>query len=161
MRVEDLKQWHANKEATLAPWNLIVQLVQMAFQTGIVPTQVRLNTLVMIPKPEAGQVCSIGIMEPIWKLISVIINQCMMKASSFMRTYMGSYRNEAPAQRAWKPSRPPSWLTELANPYTTSTWTSPRPMTPWTMARHSQSSGTMELGPTCCASSRYSGNDMW
>jgi len=83
MRVEDLKQWHANKGTTPEPWNLTIQLVQHAFQTRIVPTQARLNTLVMIPKPEAGQVCGIGLLEPIWKLISAIINQRMMNSIKF------------------------------------------------------------------------------
>jgi len=37
----------------------------------------------MIPKPEAGQVCSNSLLEPIWKLISVIINQRMMNSIKF------------------------------------------------------------------------------
>jgi len=38
MRVEDLKRWHAECEVTPAPWYLIIQLVQHAFATGVVPT---------------------------------------------------------------------------------------------------------------------------
>ena len=78
MTVEDLKRWYANREAQPEPWNLVVQLVQHAFQTGVVPTRARSNTLVLIPKPEAGQVRGIGLLEPIWKLTSAIINARLM-----------------------------------------------------------------------------------
>jgi len=78
MTVEDLKRWYMDREAQLEPWNLVVQLVQHAFQTGMVPTQARSNTLVLIPKPEAGQVRGIGLLEPIWKLTSAIINARLM-----------------------------------------------------------------------------------
>jgi len=53
-----------------------------AFQMGVVPTQVQSNTMV-IPKPEPGQVRGIGLLEPIWKLISSIVNQCLMSSIEF------------------------------------------------------------------------------
>jgi len=56
MTMEDIKKWFANRETTPAPWMLVIQLVTHAFQTGIVPTWVRTNTMVLIPKPEPGQV---------------------------------------------------------------------------------------------------------
>ena len=83
MRVEDLKRWYAEREVTPAPWYLIIQLVQHAFTTGIVPTCARSNTLVLIPKPEPGQVRGIGLLEPIWKLVSAIINMRMMAGITF------------------------------------------------------------------------------
>ncbi len=66
-----------------APWYLIIQLVQHAFTTGVVPTCARSNTLVLIPKPEPGQVRGIRLLEPIWKLVSAIINMCMMAGIMF------------------------------------------------------------------------------
>jgi len=83
MRVEDLKRWHAEREATPAPWYLIIQLVQHAFTTGVVPTCAQSNTLVLIPKPEPGQVQGIGLLEPIWKLISAIVNMHLMAGITF------------------------------------------------------------------------------
>ena len=83
MRVEDLKRWYAEREVTPAPWYLIIQLVQHAFTTGIVPTCARSNTLVLIPKPEPGQVRGIGLLEPIWKLISAIVNMHLMAGITF------------------------------------------------------------------------------
>jgi len=83
MTVEDLKRWCANQEAEPAPWRLVIRLVQHAFQTGAVPTRARSNTLVLIPKPEAGQVRGIGLLEPVWKLISAIINQRLMRHITF------------------------------------------------------------------------------
>jgi len=74
MTVEDLKKWYTDRETQPAPWLLLLQLVTHAFQTGIVPTRARSNTLVLIPKPEPGQVRGIGLLEPLWKLISAVIN---------------------------------------------------------------------------------------
>ncbi len=39
--------------------------------------------LVLIPKPEPGQVWGIGLLELLWKLISVEVNQCLMTAIKF------------------------------------------------------------------------------
>jgi len=83
MTVEDLKRWLTNKDTNPTPWLLVVQLVQHAFQTGVVPTRARSNTLVLIPKPEAGQVRGIGLLEPIWKLTSAIVNQRLMSNITF------------------------------------------------------------------------------
>jgi len=83
MMVKDLKMWHTNHETKPEPWYLILHLVTHAFQTGIVPTQVRSNTMVLIPEPEPGQVCGIGLLEPIWKLISAIVNRCLMSSICF------------------------------------------------------------------------------
>jgi len=72
--VEDLKKWYMDQETHPEPWLLLLQLVTHAFQMGIIPMQARLNTLVLIPKPEPGQVRGIGLLEPLWKLISAVIN---------------------------------------------------------------------------------------
>jgi len=83
MTVEDLKKWHAARETNLAPWLLMLWLVTHAFQTGVVPTRVRSNTMVLIPKPEPGQVRGIGLLEPVWKLISAIVNRRLMSFICF------------------------------------------------------------------------------
>jgi len=83
MKVEDLKKWHAEQEDTPAPWLLVIEMVQHAFLTGVVPTRARSNTLVLIPKPEPGQVRGIGLLEPIWKLISAIVHLRLMKHIKF------------------------------------------------------------------------------
>jgi len=83
MSVEDIKRWYAERETNPSPWLLTIQLVQHAFQTGVVPTRARANTLVLIPKPEPGQVRGIGLLEPIWKLVSAIINRRLMQNITF------------------------------------------------------------------------------
>jgi len=74
MSVEDIKKWASEHEQTLTPWNLVVELIQHAFWTGVVPMWARSNTLVLIPKPEPSQMRRIGLLEPVWKLISAIVN---------------------------------------------------------------------------------------
>jgi len=39
--------------------------------------------LVLIPKPEPGQVWGIGLLEQLWKLISVVVNCHLMMATKF------------------------------------------------------------------------------
>jgi len=74
MKVKDLKRWFAKWEATLAPWLLVVERVQHACLTGMVPTRAWSNMLVLIPKPEPGQVHGIGLLKPVWKLILAIVH---------------------------------------------------------------------------------------
>ncbi len=83
MKVEDLKKWHAEWEDTPAPWLLVVEMVQHAFLTGVVLTRAWSNMLVLIPKPEPGQVHGIGLLEPVWKLISSIVHLWLMKHIKF------------------------------------------------------------------------------
>jgi len=83
MKVKDLKRWFAEREATPAPWLLVVEIVQHAFLTGMVPTRAWSNTLVLIPKPEPGQVHGIGLLEPVWKLILAIVHLQLMKHIMF------------------------------------------------------------------------------
>ncbi len=132
MSVEDIKRWYAEQETNPNPWLLTIQLVQHAFQTGVVPTQARANTLVLIPKPEPGQVRGIGLLEPIWKLVSTIINQQLMQNITSMMTYMGSYLLERLVQHAWRPSWKHSLPSGAVDPCIKFSWTSARPTTHWT-----------------------------
>jgi len=83
MTVEALKQWHGERADNPRPWSIIQQLVAHAFATGVVPTRARTNTLVLIPKPEPGQFRGIGLQEPMWKLISAVINRRLMDNITF------------------------------------------------------------------------------
>ena len=83
MTVEDVKRWAREADTTPIPWQLTLQLVQHAFATGIVPTRARSNTLVLIPKPEPGQMRGIGLLEPVWKLISAVVNRRLMHSIQF------------------------------------------------------------------------------
>jgi len=83
MTIEALKKWHAEWEALPHPWAIIQQLVTHTFTTGIVPTQAWTNTLVLIPKLEPGQFHGIGLLKPIWKLISAVINRRLMEHIKF------------------------------------------------------------------------------
>ncbi len=83
MTVEDLKKWYTNRETHPEPWLLVLRLVTHAFQTGIIPTRARSNMLMLIPKPEPRQVRGIGLLEPIWKLISAVVNRHLMTAIKF------------------------------------------------------------------------------
>jgi len=83
MTVEALKHWHAEREEFPIPWDLIRRLMDHAFTTSVVPTRARANTLVLIPKPGLGQFCGIGLLEPIWKLISAVVNRWLMSSITF------------------------------------------------------------------------------
>ncbi len=83
MSTEDIKRWHTERADNPKPWRLTIRLVQQAFETGVVPTKACANTLVLIPKPEPEQVRGIGLLEPIWKLISAIVNRRLMQHISF------------------------------------------------------------------------------
>jgi len=63
MIIEEIKHWYANHKSNPDPCFLMVQLVQHAFQTSIVPLGAWSKILVLIPKPEVGQVHSIGLLE--------------------------------------------------------------------------------------------------
>jgi len=83
MSTKDLKCWLATREQDPIPWDITLQLVCHAFSTSMVPTRARSRTLVLIPKPEPGQMHGIGLPEPVWKLISAVINQRLMQNIKF------------------------------------------------------------------------------
>jgi len=83
MTVEDIMYWALDADTTPIPWQLTIQLIQHAFAIGIIPTRARSNTLVFILKPELGQMHGIGLLEPVWKLISAMVNCCLMQSIQF------------------------------------------------------------------------------
>jgi Reverse transcriptase (RNA-dependent DNA polymerase) len=71
LRAEDLQRW-ANNPTDKSKWEQVVNLVQHVFITGEVPQRLCYCNLVLIPKTGGG-VRGIGLLEPIWKIISSII----------------------------------------------------------------------------------------
>jgi len=58
-------------------------MIQHVFETGMDPTCAHSNTLVLIPKPEPGHVHEIRLLEPLWKLISALVNLHLMANITF------------------------------------------------------------------------------
>ncbi len=83
IRNEDLKFWYANQDTDPAPWRTVVDIVQLAFRTGQLPTFLQCNILVLIPKSEPGQVTGIGLLESVWKLIMTIIHSRLLDNIQF------------------------------------------------------------------------------
>jgi hypothetical protein len=71
MRAEQLKKWLEDRENS-EEWRDLVDVAQECFRTGVVPQQLKFSTLVLIPKAD-GSLRGIGLLEVIWKLISMII----------------------------------------------------------------------------------------
>jgi hypothetical protein len=57
-------------------------LISHRFSTGELPQQLCFSTLVLIPKASGG-IRGIGLLETVWKIISIIINQRMIKSIVF------------------------------------------------------------------------------
>jgi Reverse transcriptase (RNA-dependent DNA polymerase) len=55
-------------------WNQLVKLIQHIFRTGEVPQRLSFSNLVIIPKSDGGY-RGIGLLEPLWKVISTIIKE--------------------------------------------------------------------------------------
>ncbi len=80
MRAEHLKEWLQGIQLEESPetgpnnvgagdkWNALVQLVQTVWDEGKIPIQLGWVVTVLIPKG-GGDYCSIGLLEPIWKVI--------------------------------------------------------------------------------------------
>ena len=86
LRAEDLKAWLAAAQQEEEPdrrnWETLVSLVQHAFLTGELPTEVSWSALVLIPKSGGGHQ-GIGLLEVIWKLISSIIDARIKSSVDF------------------------------------------------------------------------------
>ena len=69
MRVEDLKEWlrgiiqeeNTGTEGSGDNWRLLVQLVQVIWEKGEIPTQMKWITIILIPKGKGG-FCGIGLL---------------------------------------------------------------------------------------------------
>jgi hypothetical protein len=86
IRAEHLREWlnAAERENDPDPGrcNKMVELVQHAFKTGELPTEIQWSVLVLIPKGSGG--CrGIGLLEICWKVISKIMDFRMKQGIDF------------------------------------------------------------------------------
>ena len=80
LKVDQLKVWRAQEDQT--DWLKLVALVQHCFTTGQLPKKLCFSTLVLIPKSDGG-VRGIGLLESVWKIISMIMKERMQGAIQF------------------------------------------------------------------------------
>ena len=81
MRAEDIKDWHdgiLREENTgeAGPgdnWRLLVNLIQTIWERGEIPSQMKWVIVILIPKGK-GDFRGIGLLEPVWKVIEIIID---------------------------------------------------------------------------------------
>lgn len=82
MKAEHIKAWNRDIDRLRRenqvippnhPWLEFVSFVQSVFETGRTPARLGIAELVILPKPGGG-VRGIGLLEPIWKVISAIID---------------------------------------------------------------------------------------
>jgi hypothetical protein len=85
MRVEDLKRWAEDyrRNENRRPFELLMELVVTAFESGELPQACNVAVLVLIPKPASNEHRGIGLLEVVWKLISSVINGRMKAAINF------------------------------------------------------------------------------
>jgi Reverse transcriptase (RNA-dependent DNA polymerase) len=82
LRTDDIKCWAKARDNEPEPWNRFVSLVTHCFQTNEVPKAACISTLVLIPKASGG-VRGIGLLESVWKVISMIIKERMQETIQF------------------------------------------------------------------------------
>jgi retron-type reverse transcriptase len=82
LRIDVIKQWMAERATKPDPWNKFVHLLTHCFDTGEIPQSTCFSTLVLIPKSDGG-VRGIGLLESVWKVISMIIKERMSRTIQF------------------------------------------------------------------------------
>jgi Reverse transcriptase (RNA-dependent DNA polymerase) len=92
LRTEDVKRWAEERESNPEPWNKFVDLIFHVFTTGEIPQRLCFSILVLIPKPSGG-IRGIGLLETVWKVISLIINARIISATPFSNTLHGFRAN--------------------------------------------------------------------
>lgn len=96
LRNEDFKTWLAAAQRAERPdrqnWETLVSIVQHAFRTGEIPTELAWSTLVLLPKGSGGH-RGIGLLETLWKLISCIIDARIKSAVVFHDSLHGFRAN--------------------------------------------------------------------
>jgi Reverse transcriptase (RNA-dependent DNA polymerase) len=80
LRAEEILQWLRQEDKT--DWNNLTTLIRPVFQTDQLPQRLAFSTLVLIPKSNGG-VRGIGLLEPIWKVIALIIKDQILHAVQF------------------------------------------------------------------------------
>jgi exonuclease III len=82
LKVDEIKQWLTEKTTNPEPWNKFCRLVTHCFETGELPQSACFSTLVLIPKSDGG-VRGIGLLESVWKVISMIIKERISRSIQF------------------------------------------------------------------------------
>jgi hypothetical protein len=85
---DDIKKWAREREEEPAARVSFVQLVEHCFTQQEVPKMACFSTLVLIPKADGG-VQGIGLLESVWKVVSMIIKNRMAVSISFDITLHG------------------------------------------------------------------------
>ena len=89
IRAEGLKTWlkgDENKEqlrekgedgyeGASDSWRLLLKLIHRILDTGEMPRQMLLTVVVLVPKGNAGNYCSIRLLEATWKLIEWVLGK--------------------------------------------------------------------------------------
>ncbi len=77
MKAEHIKEWlgdmrreevEVGVEGIGDRWRLFVALLQAVWERGSIPTQMTWMIIVLLPKG-GGNYCSIGLLNPIWKVV--------------------------------------------------------------------------------------------
>jgi hypothetical protein len=86
MQADHVKAWLADAYREEDPnptnWGLLVDLIQHSYQTGEFPAKMVWALVVLLPK-DSGGVCSIGLIEVIWKVISSVENWRLLNSVTF------------------------------------------------------------------------------
>jgi Reverse transcriptase (RNA-dependent DNA polymerase) len=80
LQTENVLHWMRDPDQ--ANWNNLIKLIQHVFVTGEIPQRLAFSTLVLLPKPDGG-VRGIGLLETIWKIISIIIKDRLVDTIQF------------------------------------------------------------------------------
>ena len=88
--VEDLKKYYYNAtisekkdEVAIKIRHNIINIIQIAFRVGNVPTAFTQGTLVLIPKPGTDNFRGIALLETIYKIVSMIIHRRLITSIDF------------------------------------------------------------------------------
>jgi exonuclease III len=82
LRVDEIKKWMMERTTQPDPWDKFCLLVKHCFETGELPQSACFSTLVLIPKSDGG-VRGIGLLESVWKVMSMIIKERMSRTIQF------------------------------------------------------------------------------
>jgi Reverse transcriptase (RNA-dependent DNA polymerase) len=89
---EDTKRWSKQEDKT--DWNRLVRTIQHIFETGTVPQRLCFSNLILIPKSDGG-IRGIGLLETIWKIISIIIKNSISHTVIFDQSLHGFRRRRS------------------------------------------------------------------
>jgi Reverse transcriptase (RNA-dependent DNA polymerase) len=81
LKAEDVLTWMLNKDDQ-TNWVKLTTLIQHIFSIGEIPQNLAFSTLVLLPKPDGG-VRGIGLLETIWKIITIIIKDRILDTVQF------------------------------------------------------------------------------